>query len=112
MDAVKKHEIPQDVANRDRLTVDESNRSIEIVRLQFLYSGKGIAVYALKTRTELLDFSRTLDAWRSRLSREAPVLDSETSERLDFGEMPGQLAEGSAFRIGTKVVTVDRQRFE
>jgi hypothetical protein len=73
MDAVKKHEIPQHIADRDRLTVEEGNRSIEIVRLQFLYAGNGIAMDPLKARAQLLNLSWRLETGRSRSRKNAPL---------------------------------------
>src|SRR5258708_4603663 len=112
MNSVQKHEIPQDVADHDRPPFEESARSVEILRLEFLNATDGIAVYPREARTQLLNFARAIEAWRFRLSGEGAVLDRETSVGLRFREVPGDLAEGAAFGIGTDVVDLDGQRLE
>jgi len=112
VDAVQQHEIPQNVANGNRLATEERNRSIEILWPEFLYPRDRIAMNAFEPRAQLDDGFRSLQPWRAGVRRYPSALDSETSVRLDLGEMPGQLAEGPAFRVGTEVISLARQRFE
>src|SRR2546427_8872394 len=109
MDAVEKHEIPQNVADRDRLIAHEFDRPIEILGSKFPHPRNRVAMNALESWRQLLDFSRSLEPRRPGISRESSALDTETSVRFRFGEMPGQLADGATFRVGTKVISVARQ---
>jgi len=112
VDAVQQHEIPQHIADRLRVAGEEVDRSVEIGRLQLLDARNGIAVDALEARRQFLDFFRALESRRPRIAGESSALDREASVRFRFGEMPGQLAERAAVRIGAEVITAARQRLE
>src|SRR2546430_17528972 len=111
MDLVQ-HEIPQHVADRNRVAGDERDRAIEIARLQLGDARGGIAMDALKGRRQLLDFARSLDSGRPCVARESSTLDREASVTFRLGEMPGQLAERASFRIGAEVIAAARPRLE
>src|SRR5438093_9356646 len=99
VDAVQQHEIPQNVANGNRLATEERNRSIEVLGPKFLHPRDRIAMNAFKPRAQLDDGFRSLQPWGAGVRRYSSALDAETSVRLRLGEMPGQLAKRSPFRV-------------
>src|SRR5206468_9060236 len=99
VDAVQQHEIPQNVANGNRLATEERNRSIEVLGPKFLHPRDRIAMNAFEPRAQLDDGFRSLQPWRAGVRRYPSALDSENFRtprpRRDARPTP----EGPAFRV-------------
>ncbi len=68
MNAVEEYEIPQDIANRDRLPDKERDGSIEVLGCQFVHTPECIAMNAFESRAELLNRPWSFDAGGLRVS--------------------------------------------
>src|SRR6266508_474409 len=109
VDAVKKDDIPEQVAHGHGLAGEERERSIEIFDLQFAHARHRVAMKALEAGRKLLDFARSLDSRRPAIARELSELDRVRGVRIALSEMPGELAERAASSIRAEFVLIARQ---
>src|SRR5712692_4566907 len=108
----QQHEIPQNIADGDRLAAEVCNRSIEFLGPKFLHALDRIVMNAFETGSQLFDCSRPVQPWRAGIRRDSSALDPKASVTFDLRQMPGQLAERAPFGIGTEVISVARQGFQ
>ncbi len=104
--------VPKDFPNRELPAVEKGHLAIEIGVAERLQPGNGLLVNPSVSGGEKRYFPWTFEIRWLVFEAEPPVLDPKGQTRIDFAQVPGELANRPAVGVGPEIVLPGGQSLE